>query len=414
MPDSTLPYAPILRVSGRDATAREVLVQALKNPDLKISGDLSGQSHEQSADDATEQVVASVLEAYPVTENASHAASAYVDPYQVDPALSVTHDSGAGVGSASAGSTYAGLAPPQRGAFLTWAQDPALPAPPAFQRLLIAHIEVTLLQTGGRDDRILGELIRWSMATPWHHNEWLAKAILLSLWLASNGAGIAKWTSLADVAPTVLELALGLQTLLYEELQPPQIATICRAWRIPSGHLSTETASLRLRSITEELGAGPLTYVHGQISPLDLRPKPWRAAHRDLRFSLPQPSIRPLLQPLLKEIATSEQNGAISPQSQTETSVPSTQHTWLLILEFGHSRSDFYPIVLELARRMPSYVQLLDENRRLVHRVAFEKRDIRKFWRIWDYVQNWSTTHIYLDGQELEHWKVWPYSQYLR
>jgi hypothetical protein len=205
-----------------------------------------------------------------------------------------------------------------------------------------------------------------------------------------------------------------MQTVLQEGLHAAQVGCLCQAWDISCTGLSTDTAALRLRSLTDTFGTEPLAFVYNQISPKDLRPIPWRTAHRDLRFSLPQPSIRHLLQPLLKELATNEQVTGKTVGTEVDESAPAAQHAWLLILEFGQSRSDFYSIVLELARRMPSYVQLLDEDRRLVHRVQFEKRDMRKFWRIWDYVQSWSTTRVYLNGHELEHWKVWPYSQYLR
>jgi hypothetical protein len=56
----------------------------------------------------------------------------------------------------------------------------------------------------------------------------------------------------------------------------------------------------------------------------------------------------------------------------------------------------------------------MDEDRRLVYRVRFHKDRLRNFWRIWEYVQKWSSTKVYVNGQEIEQWKVWPYSQYLR
>ncbi len=87
---------------------------------------------------------------------------------------------------------------------------------------------------------------------------------------------------------------------------------------------------------------------------------------------------------------------------------------WRLILEFGQSRSEFYDHAVHICRRMPEYMQIMDEDRRLVHRVAFRKSDMRRFWRIWDYVQNWSATRVYLNGEEIDRWKIWPYSQYLR
>jgi hypothetical protein len=59
-------------------------------------------------------------------------------------------------------------------------------------------------------------------------------------------------------------------------------------------------------------------------------------------------------------------------------------------------------------------MMIMDETRQIVHRISYQKRHMRQFWRLWDYVQNWSSTRVYLNGQEMEKWKVWPYSQHLR
>ena len=78
----------------------------------------------------------------------------------------------------------------------------------------------------------------------------------------------------------------------------------------------------------------------------------------------------------------------------------------------GSSKDTVY--ALELAKREEGFTQLLDEHRRIVYRVTFDKRRLRNFWRLWDYVQNWQHTRVYADGEELEKWKVWPYSQHMR
>ncbi|MGL4651540.1 MAG: hypothetical protein ACRC1H_19190, partial [Caldilineaceae bacterium] len=85
-----------------------------------------------------------------------------------------------------------------------------------------------------------------------------------------------------------------------------------------------------------------------------------------------------------------------------------------LVLEFGHSRSEFYDFAVEIAQRQSSYVALLDENRRLVHRVVLGRTQMRTFWRLWDYVQNWADTRVYVNGVLLEKWKIWPWSHYLQ
>ncbi len=132
---------------------------------------------------------------------------------------------------------------------------------------------------------------------------------------------------------------------------------------------------------------------------------------------VPQPNLRALLAPLLAELLTSmEADEAAAPtDAHGNGDEPGMMDLgWHLILEFGHSRSEFFEFALELAQRMETYTQLTDESRKLVHRVVFKKGDIRRFWRLWDYVQSWANTRVYLNGEELEKWKIFPYSQYMR
>ena len=71
-------------------------------------------------------------------------------------------------------------------------------------------------------------------------------------------------------------------------------------------------------------------------------------------------------------------------------------------------------MALELARRNEAFTQIMDENRRLVYRVMFRKGKLRNFWRLWEYVKSWSSTRVYVRGEEVETWKVYPYSQFMR
>jgi hypothetical protein len=101
--------------------------------------------------------------------------------------------------------------------------------------------------------------------------------------------------------------------------------------------------------------------------------------------------------------------------SEAEAMQPSLEELgWRLILEFSSNRSEYFDYVLIQSQKLAGYSQLMDEDRRMVYRIIFRKSEMRRFWRIWDYVHGWTSTRVYLNGQELEKWKVWPYSQYLR
>ena len=42
------------------------------------------------------------------------------------------------------------------------------------------------------------------------------------------------------------------------------------------------------------------------------------------------------------------------------------------------------------------------------------KRHMRHFWRLWAYVESWSSTRVYVNGKEIQKWNVFPYSAKMR
>jgi hypothetical protein len=175
--------------------------------------------------------------------------------------------------------------------------------------------------------------------------------------------------------------------------------------------------TILLRSLTTNLGNDPLVVALSQLSEQAQQPQPWRTFHRDLRLAWCQPDLRSALTPLLSEALQAEvSNEVLDPdEAAPEEAVPPLhERNWHVILEFGHSRSDLFHFALILAQRQPGFSQLLDEDRKVVYRVIFRKQEMRQFWRLWDYVQSWSATRVYVNGVELEKWKVYPYSQFMR
>ncbi len=71
-------------------------------------------------------------------------------------------------------------------------------------------------------------------------------------------------------------------------------------------------------------------------------------------------------------------------------------------------------MALKLASRHKSFRQLMDEQRTLVYRVTYRSSEMHSFWRLWEFVQSWSSTRIYCRGKELQGWQVYPYSEHLR
>jgi hypothetical protein len=327
----------------------------------------------------------------------------------------------------ASGTSYAGLTPAQRDAFLSWSRKPENPAPPAYQQLYLANLEARLIDP---DFQLLAiEKLGDLTASPaWAKNLALDRAYLLSCWLLQDGPRLIAWVSDHPLPADLLGIAFGLQALMPIPLAAAELGAAIASWKL-GNRLPTDLLKLRLDSLTAILGQPPLAYALGKVNLDALTPRPWRTSHRGLRLLIPQPDLRQILEPTLREllavadVSESDSNTTLSqaPESgkaagaQEESEQPSLEELgWRLILEFGSNRSEYFDYVLIQAQKLPGYSQLMDEDRRIVYRVIFRKSEMRRFWRLWDYVHGWTSTRVYLNGEELEKWKVWPYSQYLR
>ncbi len=340
------------------------------------------------------------------------------DYTQIDPALQIaTGKLPVDIGPIQNGTGYAGLTPLQRGAFLQWVDDLAAPAPMAFQHLYLAQLEVNLLEGGQLARASQQELATLAETPAWQSNEGVARTAWLAYWLAQDGAGLANWPDLAGISVGLLGKFLGNQALLGSPLRPEQWAVLMRAWQL-GNECPVNELTIRLRSLTTNLGKDPLAAALCQWGEQPHPPQPWRTFHRDLRLAWPQPDLRPTLLPLLSEALQADPGEAAlvaeEPPASEEVVPPHLELNWHLILEFGHSRSDLFHFALTVAQRQPGFSQLLDEDRKVVYRVLFRKRELRQFWRLWDYVQSWAATRVYVNGVELEKWKIYPYSQFMR
>ena len=374
-----------------------------------------------------------------------HAAAAAPQGFDytlVDPALAVTPTPiPTSALPPAAGLSYSGFSPPQRAAFHAWLEDPALPAPPAFQQLLLANAEVRLLEGGAKADAVYAALHLLAAAPAWHANASLARTLLLNFWLRQDGPALAQWSTTYNLPAALWSVALGCQSLLNEPLQPDQLPGLAGAWGMPVPAVSQAVLRLRLDSLQTAVGQEPLAHVLAALGESARIPVPWRCQHRDLRLAFPQPNVRPLLQPLLTDLlavvdaaegsavirsaeaedSTYELPAAIAPptkssaKSKRDQSAPASElEKSHIIVEFGASRSDVFAYVLRQAQKQSGFQQIMDENRHIVYRVPFRRSEMRRFWHLWEYVQGWATTRVYCDGRQLDKWQIYPYSQYLR
>lgn len=367
---------PLVRYVGQHAPAHQVLHEAMRHENL------------------------------PITVRASAVAPSS-DYALIDPTLTVQPRTLPVQGEETmppSGAGYAAFTPSQRYALLQWLNSPADPAPAAFQQLYLAQLEVTLLEREQKN-RVRHEVQRLQEAPAWRHHLGLARLRLLVYWLARDSSGLADWLS-SDGAPgPLLGMALGLQALLAHPLQAAQLPPLFHHWSLEAAFSNPALLTLRLSSLAATLGREPLSYALAQLPASAQQPQPWRSQHRDLRFALPQPDLRLIVEPLLRDLTTESADHRDRPDEEDEKSP--TGAGWQLVLEFGESRSDFFALALMAAQKQPGYVALMDEDRHMIHRVHFQKGEVRRFWRLWDYVQSWSSAKVYINGDEISKWELY-------
>ena len=322
---------------------------------------------------------------------------------------------------------YRGFTPVQRHHFLQWAEQPEGAAPPAFQQLYLAQLEVSLFDTAAKAIAAHNALCYLADAPAWQQNERLWRALLLSYWLQQENTALSHFlTTLPALSAELTGTALGLLARLDGELTVDHLPLLAERWQLPP---LPDPAVLRLRLdfLRATVGQDLLAHALAALEPAALAPQRWRTVHRQVRIQMVQPNLRGPLRPLLQELATGatassalqatageEMTVTVDSEPTESEAAGESGEKWQLVLEFGDSRSEFFALVVQHARRQDNYLQILDEDRRMIHRITFAKRELRRFWFLWEYVQNWSTTQVFVNGKALQKWEIYPYSPYLR
>ncbi len=358
-----------------------------------------------------------------------------IDPdLPVDPSAPMEEEPRPGMG-------YGGFTPVQRAAFLRWLAEPTEPAPAAFRRLYLTMLEAHLLTGGPSQLAPLGEHLDTLAAQPhWAQDEPLARLALLHAWLAQDPERLVRTLDQTAPHPRLLGIAFGWLAGWGQPLSPRLALAGARAWKLAPPEVLQAMAPRVARgvdSLAATLEIDPLAHAWPQAQ--GARPdhagafpqeswRPWPTLHRGLRIEVPQVDLRPGLAPLLRDlldglqavtpVAAPERGPSESASPQTDQTEPATAETaspdWHLLLEFRESRSALFPHVLKLARKRPGYRMLMDEDRHVVHRIAFRKGEMRAFWRLWHYVSGWKHVAVYRGTERLRTWQVWPGSPYLR
>ncbi len=355
-----------------------------------------------------------------------------IDPdLPVDPSTPMEEEPRPGMG-------YGGFTPVQRAAFLRWAAEPAEPAPEAFRRLYLTLLEAHLLTGGPSQLGPLGQhLDTLAAEAHWAQDEPFARLALLHAWLAQDPERLIRTLDQATPHPRLLGIGLGWLAGWEQPLAPRLALAGARAWKLAPPEVLQAIAPRMARgvdSLVATLELDPLAHAWQRL--LGTRPdgkdtfppeswRPWPTLHRGLRIGVPQVDLRPGLAPLLRDLvdglralvpaAPPEAVPPPGPSAQTGSAEDETvSPDWHVLLEFRESRSALFPHALKLARKRPGYRMLMDEDRHVIHRVAFRKGEMRAFWRLWHYVSGWKHVAVYRGTERLRSWQVWPGSPYLR
>jgi len=434
-----LEWPETLRLVGRDATVATVVQRWQESQKSSVPAALPLSDEPSGAQDSA--TAAAVADSLVLAPPAVTVSSTEEDYAQIDLALAI-QESPILSEEPAPGTGYGAFTPAQRFHFLHWLDNITLAAPTAFRQLYLANLECNLFDNLARQRAAWQEILRLSAVPTWQTEELLWRLVLLGFHLTGDGPALNAWLCQAPpLPPSYLGLALGQLALVGEPLSIDLLSLLLQKWQVTTPQVERALLQLRLAYLNSTLGAEPLRYLLRQLDEHSLSPKPWRTAHRNLRLRIVQPDLRQPLLPLLRELATLTQSaqdsgaGAVD-EAEAATALPATadndeiatkasgkrsrnqanesKQPWQLVLEFGDSRSEYFTYALNQAKRMPGYLQIMDENRRMIHRVHFEKSDMRRFWALWEYVQSWSSTQIYVNGRELRKWEVYPYSPYLR
>ena len=351
------------------------------------------------------------------------------DYTQIDPTLPLARAS-AWVADPLPNTSYAGMTPVQRRRFANWLTAPEVAAPVAFRQNYLAWLETALFEEDRRD-AATAELFSLLDAGAWQGDNLLAQTALLAAWLAQERGRIAQAISRGRLSAGALAVAASWLAHLGGRLDADCGLALAQGWHLRTPALAnfhpendSPLLQLRITSLADTLGADPLAWALAQSSPSPNGEAPgawlpWRTVHRDIRLLLPQINIRPALEPRLADLFASLPVAAAHPPEAAQPTSASPQaiappSKWQLILEFGNNRSQHYDYVLHLARKQPGYQLLMDETRQLIHRIRFHRRHIRQFWRLWAYVEKWPSVRVYVNGEEVQKWNVYPYSAEMR
>lgn len=314
--------------------------------------------------------------------------------------------------------TFATLSPEQRWFFWNWLRAHEANVPVGYAILYIQHLEAALF-----DIHALAALeeMRWLLQ---HHQAlsvresvtydlamgaWLHRQLDLFTWVIYQGR-LPSWS---------MEILLFLQNDLGVPLSAGQAMHLGQLFRHNWSAWSRQHEQEVQEAVDAELAALDHRFLSQQVSalPAERRTVQIQLLNPGLRFTLPAPEIwnnaafQQAVKNLLEAAERSAQLGGRFTVRRAASPVKPTQWVdrgWYVVLEFGESSSEKLNRVVTIARRHPGFMRLLDENREIVYRTVYQRRDLNKFWTLFDRVRTWKSTRVFINGNPTRIEDLWP------
>lgn len=75
---------------------------------------------------------------------------------------------------------------------------------------------------------------------------------------------------------------------------------------------------------------------------------------------------------------------------------------WYLVSDFTQSNSNNFQKAVTIARTLPNFIELCDQNGTIIYRNIFRKETIVQFQPLYNIISKWKNSKIYINGNEVK------------
>ncbi len=314
--------------------------------------------------------------------------------------------------------TFAQLSPEQRWTFWQWLRTHEGNLPAGYAVIYLQHLAAALFDASAlaalqemrwllEHERALSvrEFASYDLAI----GAWLHRQADLFAWVVNHGS-LGSWQ---------MGMLLFFQNQLGVHLGADQALGLGRLFRYSWGAWARQHPQEVEGAVTAELAATGNTWLSRQISSLpgELHTMQIQLINPGLRFVVQAMDLcsAPGFERATNDLLQAAERGAQLGGHFTERPRPViasgpawVDRGWYVVLEFGESASEKLKSTVVLARRHPGFIKLLDENREIVYRNVYQRRDLPRFWALFERVRGWKGTRVFVNGDPVKIEGLWP------